>query len=238
MVQAFPPPREQAVAYRTIFASAIKAGLSALSNDNVYGRSALHVLCIQLGNVTPDLYPDAGNVLHAMLHACFDESARSRLGKLGARIDASGQTIFQIKESVPNSWLSLSQTLLTQAIGRMTGDTSMRGILLELNQPKSKLPLEEQNGKMRRRFPLEDAEANKNGYVLQKSLKIDTESRSIKETVRHSPNPTGIGHHVYYGYEAMKFSDENESNTLKETRVKEKKFEDRSSRTVSLLPPR
>lgn len=136
LMQAFPPPRDQAVAYRALLASAVKAGLSPLSCDNKMVRSALHVFCVQLGSVTMESYPDGGNVLHALLHACFDDSVNSGLGKLGARPDSMGRTLFQIQESVPGSWLSASKKLLGEAVSRMSGSNHLRGVLLELQQPK------------------------------------------------------------------------------------------------------
>ena len=136
LMQAFPPPRDQAVAYRALLASAMKAGLSPLSCDNKMSRSALHAFCIQLGSVTMDSYPDGGNVLHALLHACFDDGANSGLGKLGARADSTGRNLFQIQESVQGSWLSASRKLLSEAVSRMSGSNNLRGVLVELQQPK------------------------------------------------------------------------------------------------------
>lgn len=135
-MQAFPPPRDQAVAYRTLMLSAIKAGLSPMSCNNGHNRSALHILCMRLGTVTMETYPDAGNVLHALLHACFDEVTTSGIGKLGVRADFTGRTIFQIKEVVLGSWLSSSEKLLREAVSRMTGTTNTRGALLELQHPQ------------------------------------------------------------------------------------------------------
>lgn len=96
----------------------------------------MHVFCVQLGMVTPESYPDGGNVLHAILHACFDESATRGTGKLGVRPDASGISIFEIQECKQGSWLSISNKLMRDAVSRMMGSHVSRGVLLELREPK------------------------------------------------------------------------------------------------------
>lgn len=135
LLQAFPPPRDQSVAYRTLVVSAIKAGLSPLTLENAKGQSALHLFCIQLGTVTKETFPDAGNVLHALLHACFDQATLNNPAN-GLKPDKSGKTILDISESVVNSWLSLSRNLLAQSLSRLSsGD--QRGILLEISNSSS-----------------------------------------------------------------------------------------------------
>jgi hypothetical protein len=136
LFNAFPPPRDQAIPYRALIASAIKSNLSPLACNNRYSRSALHVLCSRLATVTPESYPDGGNVLHAVLHACFDESAVSGIGKLGVRADIHGETIFDIQESVRGSWLTTSHKLIRDAFSRMMGGLGHRAVLVELVEPR------------------------------------------------------------------------------------------------------
>ena len=98
-----------------------------------------------------ETYPDAGNCLHTLLHACFDQSASGR-GKEGPSFDVSAKQIFSIREKVPRSWLSESQKLLRKALSRMGSSSGLRGVLVELRETGK--PSE--GGSKESRFPFED----------------------------------------------------------------------------------
>jgi hypothetical protein len=114
LLQAFPPPRDQAMAYRSLVLLALKAGFSPLAPENEAGQSPLHVFCSRLAYVTPDSYSDAGNILHALLQACDSDASRDIL----IRPDRSGASILDIPESTLGSWLSLSRPLLAEVVSR------------------------------------------------------------------------------------------------------------------------
>jgi hypothetical protein len=114
LLQAFPPPRDQAMAYRSLVLFALKSGCSPLAPENEAGHSPLHLFCYRLACVTPDSYSDAGNVLHALLQACDTEPSRDII----IRPDRCGVSILDIPESTHGSWLSLSRPLLADTVSR------------------------------------------------------------------------------------------------------------------------
>jgi hypothetical protein len=128
LLQSFPPPRDHAVAYRGLIVSALKAGLLPLGCENAMGRTALHVFCLRLGAVTVESYPDAGNVLHLILHSCFDQCCEDSSVR-SLRPDKTGTAVLSLEESVAGSWLGASRGLLSEAIARIKGGNIRRALL-------------------------------------------------------------------------------------------------------------
>lgn len=186
------------MAYRALLASAVKAGLSPMAIDNTTGRSVLHVFCIQLGSVSMETYPDGGNCLHAILHACFDESATSGVGRLGARADSTGQTLFSLVETLPGSWLSASKKLLHEAVSRMTGTSSMRGMLVELKQPAGpRVPLRATNDNLPvrrddRHQSLISEALSENFASLDRKVHTDAATRNVRGPQAINVSRTGV----------------------------------------------
>ena len=77
-------------------------------------------------------YPDAGNVLHVILHSCFDQCCEDSSVR-ALRPDKTDTTILSIDESVTGSWLAASRGLLADAIARIKGeDLKHRKVLLDV----------------------------------------------------------------------------------------------------------
>eukprot|EP00602_Paraphysomonas_sp_CaronLab_P011333 CAMPEP_0185040624 /NCGR_PEP_ID=MMETSP1103-20130426/38887_1 /TAXON_ID=36769 /ORGANISM="Paraphysomonas bandaiensis, Strain Caron Lab Isolate" /LENGTH=1326 /DNA_ID=CAMNT_0027580001 /DNA_START=6 /DNA_END=3986 /DNA_ORIENTATION=+ len=107
LLQAFPPPKEDMTAYRTLLSSCLRARISPLLEDES-GRSALFVLCEQLACTSQDSYPEGPNILKLVLESIPG-------GGIGGS-DRTGRTIFDIDDSrVPYSCLKAARQLLVDA---------------------------------------------------------------------------------------------------------------------------
>lgn len=113
LLQAFPsknPTAEETVAYRFLLSSAL-ISLDPTAED-FKGRNGIFVLCNRLANIPAASHPGELPLHLSVVEAVVDALKRRGCGLGGS--DRSGLTIFDIRESVPNSCISAVSPILFQ----------------------------------------------------------------------------------------------------------------------------
>lgn len=104
LLTSFPPPVDQIIQYKNLVESALDTGFCNSMLEDGKGRNCVFVFCEAMGKASFDTYPECQCILANLLSS-------SKSAGIG-NADRSGRTVFDIKETLPESCLASCRPLL------------------------------------------------------------------------------------------------------------------------------